>query len=119
VLDVQRDKAGRVGALEKALTFDIDDTVLRHQYGVALSRVGREREAVDQFSKIIAVEESRSLPRDTLVMALTTRIINLRRLGRSAEAEADIARARQIIAQHPHLSHVASKLDELDLENAS
>jgi Schlafen, AlbA_2/NB-ARC domain len=116
VLDVQRDKAGRVEALEKALTFDSDDTVLRHQYGVALSRVGREREAVDQFSKIIAVEESRSLPRDTLVMALTTRIINLRRLGRSAEAEADIAQARQIIAQHPHLSHVASKLDELDIE---
>ena len=52
-------------------------------------------------------------------MALTTRIINLRRLGRSAEAEADIARARQIIAQYPHLSHVASKLDELDLEDAS
>ena len=29
VLDVQRDKAGRVGAIEKALTFDINDTVLR------------------------------------------------------------------------------------------
>jgi hypothetical protein len=119
VLDVQRNKAGRVEALEKALTFDEDDTVLRHQYGVALSRVGREREAIDQFSKIIAVEEGRSPARETLVMALTTRIINLRRLGRSAEAEADIMRARQIITQYPHLSHVASKLDELDAGDTS
>jgi hypothetical protein len=119
VLDVQHNKTGRVEALEKALTFDADDTVLRHQYGVALSRVGREREAIDQFSKIIAVEEGRSPARETLVMALTTRIINLRRLGRSAEAEADIMRARQVITQYPHLSHVASKLDELDAVETS
>lgn len=119
VLDVQRDKTGRVEALRKALEYDPEDTVLRHQYGVALSRAGLEREAIEQFSKIIEVEERRTPTRETLVMALTTRIINLQRIGLNSEADADIARARQIIIENPRLSHMSMKLDEFDSNDGS
>jgi Flp pilus assembly protein TadD len=114
VLDVQRDKPGRVQALEKALSYEPDDSVLRHQYGVALSRVGLETAAVEQFSKIIAVEEARTPPRETLVMALTTRVINLRRLGRQSEAAADIQRARELVTRYPSLADAGHRLEELD-----
>ncbi len=115
VLDVQRDRGGRVEALGEALKFDPNDTILQHQYGVALSRVGLEREAVEQFTRIIAVEELKVPPRETLVMALTTRIINLQRLGRTAEAMQDLQRARDVVAQYPHLSHAARKLEEIEV----
>lgn len=115
VLDVQRDRGGRVEALGQALKFDPNDTILRHQYGVALSRVGLEREAVEQFTQIIGVEELRVPPRETLVMALTTRIINLRRLGRTDEAVQDLQRARELIGQYPYLSRAARKLDEIEV----
>jgi hypothetical protein len=115
VLDVQWDRAGRVEALGQALKFDPADTILRHQYGVALSRVGLEREAVEQFTLIITSEESRVPPRETLVMALTTRIINLQRLGRTNEAMDDLRRARGIVAQFPHLARAAKKLEEFEV----
>jgi tetratricopeptide (TPR) repeat protein len=114
ILDVHHDRAGRVEALEQALTYDPDDAVLRHQYGVSLSRVGLEKEAIEQFNWIISVEEPKTPPRETLVMALTTRVINLRRLGRIEEASADIRRARELVTQHPHLRHASRKLDELE-----
>lgn len=116
VLDVQRDRAGRLEALGEALKFDENDTVLRHQYGVALSRVGLEREAVEQFSRIIGVEEARVPPRETLVMALTTRIINLQRLGRREEAIEDLKRARALVEQYPHLRSGAKRLDEIEID---
>jgi hypothetical protein len=114
VLDVQHDKGGRVEALEKALQYDPADAVLRHQYGVALSRAGLEQAAVDQFSRIIGDELKRVPPRDTLIMALTTRIINLRRLDRNEDAAADLAQAKALLVQHPHLAHAAGKLTELE-----
>lgn len=114
VLDVKHDKGGRVEALQRAVSFEPDDTVLRHQYGVALSRAGLEREAIDVFSAIIAAEEARAQPRETLIMALTTRIINLRRLKRDQDAESDLKRARELIAAHPHLASAGRKLDQLE-----
>ena len=112
--DVQYDKHGRLEALKKAMNFSPDDTILRHQYGVALSRVGLEREAIEQFSEIITLEEKRLPPRETLIMALTTRVINLRRLGRLDDANSDIRRARDLMKQYPHLAYASTKLDELD-----
>lgn len=114
ILDVQHDRSGRVEALKQATTFDPDDLVLRHQYGVALSRNGREAEAIDQFNIIISSEEHRLPPRETLVMALTTRIINLQRIGKTDDARADYARAMDIIKQYPHLAHAASRLPEFE-----
>lgn len=114
VLDVKHDKGGRVEALARAVSYEPEDTILKHQYGVALSRAGLEKEAVDIFSAIIAAEEARPQPRETLIMALTTRVINLRRLKRDDEAEADLRRARELISVHPHLASAGRKLEQLD-----
>ena len=118
VLDVQRDRAGRLEALGEALKFDPGDPVLRHQYGVALSRMGLEREAIEQFSQIVAEEEKRVPPRETLLMALTTRVINCKRLGRLDEARADVEKGRRVIEQYPHLGHAWRGAEEIEVDQA-
>jgi hypothetical protein len=68
------------------------------------------------FSEIITVEENRVLARDTLLMALKTRIINLRRANRPKEADDDLAQAKRVLAQNPHLGHQADEIRELEEE---
>jgi tetratricopeptide (TPR) repeat protein len=119
IYDVQLDRTGRRQALKQALEFDPNDTIIRHQYGVALSRSGAAQEAVDEFSKIIEIEESQPTPRETLILALTTRVINLRRLGRIDDANKDLARAKDIINKFPFLSSASTKLSELEQENSN
>lgn len=114
ILDVQWDKPGRLAALETALTYEPTHPVLRHQYGVALSRMGREEAAIAEFTQIIDEESKRVPLRETLVMALTTRIINLKRLGRMQEARADIDTANELLRQHAHLAHSAVRLNEVE-----
>lgn len=114
VLDAHHDKTGRLEALEHAVAFAPTDVVLKHQYGVALSRVGHTARAIDAFSEIIAVEENRVPARDTLLMALKTRIINLRRANRPKEADDDLALAKRVLAQNPHLGHQADEIRELE-----
>lgn len=116
ILDVQWDKSGRLAALEKAISYESDDSVLRHQYGVALSRVGRTQDAVNEFTKIIDTESKRTPVRETLIMALTTRIINYKRLGQLADARDDIQTARQLLARSPNLSHSGMRLTEIEAE---
>ncbi|MFI5386448.1 MAG: NB-ARC domain-containing protein [Fimbriimonadales bacterium] len=113
VLDAQRDRVGRAEALRKALEFAPDDVVLRHQYGVAVSRAGHTQQAIEEFSMIIDVEGRKTTPSLTMIMALTTRVINLRRLGQNAEAADDLRRASVLVAKHPHLAHAASRIGEL------
>jgi Flp pilus assembly protein TadD len=119
ILDVQRDKAERLAALEKAISYDRSDPFLKHQYGVALSRMGREGAAVDVFTEIVCEEEKRTPPRETLVMALTTRVINLKRLGRVEEARRDLGRAKELVARYPQLRVAAGRLEDLDAELAA
>lgn len=119
ILDVQRHKNDRVAALEKALSYEPDDHFLRHQYGVALSRVGRERDAVDEFTRIIDSEAKMVPPRETLIMALTTRIINLVRIDQKGEAARDLQAARDLIRRYPHLKSAAGRLDDLEAQVAA
>lgn len=114
VLDAQHDKAGRVAALKRAVEFSPTDSVLLHQYGVALSRSGETDQAIDVFSQIIAAELNRTPPRDTLLMAFKTRIINLRRAGRLAEADDDLREANRILATNPRLAHQAEEIRDLE-----
>jgi Flp pilus assembly protein TadD len=119
IFDVQWNKFGRVEALEKALSYEPGDPFLRHQYGVALSRIGREADAVREFTRIIDEETKRVPPRETLIMAITTRIINLSRLGRKEEAREDLRVARDLVVRHPHLKTAGGRLDDMEAEIAT
>lgn len=118
ILDVQRDRGGRIEALAKVLEFEPEDTVARHQYGVALSRMGLAKEAVEQFTRIVEVERQRVPPRETLVMALTTRAINNHRLGARQEVQMDLASARDLVARYGHLRSAAGRLDDIEADLA-
>jgi cytochrome c-type biogenesis protein CcmH/NrfG len=118
ILSEQHDRRGTIEAYSTAVDYDPDDVILRHQYGVALSQAGHEAEAVKQFSIIIDAEKARVPPRETLLIALTTRIINLKRLGLRKEAQSDLAFARRILESNVHLQPPAIQLRELlDDEN--
>lgn len=119
IYQVQKNYTAQLEALAEALKFEPNDPVLRHQYGVALSRLGREEEAVEQFTLIINSERKHFPLRETLVMALTTRIINLKRLNRLDEAREDLKEAREIIKQQPYLATGSKRLEELEAEFTS
>lgn len=115
ILEIQRDHNGRVLALEMALRYAPEDDILRHQYGVALSKAGKTQEAIQQFTTIIERERNKPMPTLQLLMAIKTRMINLRRLGRAEEIEADVALVKWLLSAHPHLQteqvHFAEFLD--------
>jgi len=98
------DKLGRVDALAKALEFDPDNVVIRHMYGVALSMIGRTKNAIEEFTRIIEREGRRVPPQEQLLFALKTRIINLLRDNRVEEARIDFDRAETLLAEYPHLA---------------
>ena len=49
-------------------------------------------------------------------MALTTRIINLRRVDKAEEAKRDLQTAKALLRNNPHLQHLAQRIDELEDE---
>jgi tetratricopeptide (TPR) repeat protein len=103
VLDEQRDRSGRVDALARALEFEPNDIVLRHQYGVALSRSGRVAEALTVFERIISEEKEMTPYRQQLLYTLKAKCITLRKANRDAEARETMEWAKQVIADVPHL----------------
>ena len=118
ILDVKRDHYGRVEALQKAVEYDPNDMVARHQYGVALSRAGWPDRAIEQFSAIIDRERRRVPATMQLLMALKTRMINQRRLRRTDEVRRDLASVDEILSRYPHLAHEAKEFDEFREESA-
>lgn len=103
----------KIGGKFVPLEYDPGDVVLRHQYGVALSRSSFTKEAVAVFSAIIDEESQKSPATPTLLMALKTRVINLRRLGKEGEAAADLKTAEKILVDNPRLAEHASHFIEL------
>lgn len=114
ILDMQRDRRGRLEALERAIQYQPMDVFLRHQYGVALSRMGREQDAINEFTNIITQEQEKMPPSDTYIAALTTRIINLQRLNLLEEARKDLFLGKELLAKFPVLDRPSSnRLREL------
>jgi len=72
---VQKNRPGRVAALQRAVEYDPEDHIIRHQYGVALSINGQVQEAINQFSIIINKEMDRIPPGVQLLIALKTRML--------------------------------------------
>ena len=116
-LSIQKDKNGCVDSLKMALDYEPGNAINRHQYGVALSKANRPNEAIEQFSKIIDQEIKKEVPTETLMIAVRTRIINLRRLKKYNEAEEDLGFANKLIGKYPHLKNHAWHFREF--ENAS
>lgn len=112
ILDVQRDRYGRVEALEMALKYDPIDMVTRHQYGVALSRIGQAERAIEQFDVIIEKNKDKSPPNTQLLMALKTRMINLRRLSRLEELKRDLDLADELFKKYAHLAQEYKEFNE-------
>lgn len=118
IMDVQHDKIGRAAALERAMEYDPDDNVIRHQYGVALSRRGKTEEAISQFTMIIEKEKDREPPSMQMLMALKTRMLNLKRLSRTDDLARDVALTKEIFKKYSHLSSEAQHFAEfLDATN--
>ncbi len=113
ILDVQRNRNGRVAALAKALEYSPGDYVLRHQYGVALSRAGKTEAAIDEFTAIIDAELKKPTPTIQLLVAFKTRMINLKRLGRYTDLASDRAIVTEIFTKYPHLSGEIEQFNEL------
>jgi thioredoxin-like negative regulator of GroEL len=59
ILEQRRDKQERVQALRQALEYEPTNSVIRHQYGVALSIAGKSEEAIEEFTHIIEEEKKR------------------------------------------------------------
>ena len=112
ILDIQRDRYGRLEALVKAIDYDPDDMTTRHQYGVALSRVGRSEDAIKEFTTIIDREKCKSPPTASFLMALKTRMINLCRLGRKKEMRSDLEVADKCFRKYAHLAREAQQFEE-------
>lgn len=114
ISDATRDRLGTVEALKEALKCDPDDVYIRHRLGVALSRMGRPEQAIEEFDTIIRAEESRTPLRPAILAAIKCRIINLRRLNRDVEAKTDLDRAKRILRDNPHLESQVGEIDELE-----
>ncbi|HKZ42276.1 MAG TPA: NB-ARC domain-containing protein, partial [Candidatus Hodarchaeales archaeon] len=112
ILDVPRNHFGRIEALEKALEYQPEDFITRHQYGVSLSRAGRKEDAIQQFNMIIESEKGKSPPRLQLLMSLKTRMINLKSLGKLDELRRDLEWVDDMYRKYSHLDTEASQFDE-------
>jgi hypothetical protein len=115
ILEGQRNWFGQVEALHKAVDYDPANSVVRHQLGVALSRTGRNEEAIRQFDMILAEEFARSMPTRQVFYALKSKIISLKKAGRHAEIESSLREARRILATNPHFESEAFHFAEFEV----
>jgi tetratricopeptide (TPR) repeat protein len=113
VYDETRDRHNVERCLRKALEYNPEHPIARHQLGVVISRLGRFEEAIQIFDDLISDELKRSRPSDTLVYAYKTKLINLEKAKRESEIPTVLEEAKEEINKWPHLRGRVH-----DLENA-
>ncbi|HEU5383001.1 MAG TPA: NB-ARC domain-containing protein [Ktedonobacteraceae bacterium] len=111
--DKVRDRSRVEQYLRKALEYQPDHIVARHQLGVLLSRLGKYNEALAIFDKLIEDELARdSGPTDTLLYTWKTKIITYKKMNRTNEAEEVIKVASIELQKWPYLSSKIYQLEE-------
>lgn len=76
----------KVYYLKEALKFEPDNTMAQHALGVALGHLQRHEEALRIFEGIIEKELSKQYgPSNSLIYAVNTKIISLKKIGRIQE----------------------------------
>lgn len=110
----QRDWPNRVRCLRAALKYEPNQIMARHSLGVALGRMNEHEEAIKVFDGIIEHELERAIgPTDSLVIALRTKIISLRRMKKVKTARAAIDDVLQRLDKYPGLESIKLKVREL------
>ncbi len=91
IYDQIKDRSNRVRCLKEALRFEPKHIIARHSLGVALGQMGNHEDAIIIFNEIINEELSRvSGPSESLIIALRTKIISLKRMNKRAMVEESI-----------------------------
>ncbi|MCL4396568.1 MAG: tetratricopeptide repeat protein [Chloroflexi bacterium] len=114
VYNETRDRYKRAEALRRALEYEPDHTIAKHSLGVALSQMGNFDQALAIFNNIIADELARTDgPTESLVYALKTKIITLRRARRASEASAALQDALNTVRNNATIRHLEYQLRQL------
>lgn len=111
IYDAIRDRTSKLESLRKELSYDTSDNIVKHQIGVELSRQGEYNEAYRVFSEIVTEEMKISPPRDTLILALKTRIINAKRLDKSDAVKSDKSLLIELIQKYPYFYNLVQNID--------
>lgn len=112
--DEMRDRPRVESCLRKALQYNPDHTVARHQLGVVISRLGRYSEAIAVFDEIIQFELARKQgPSETLLYSYKTKVINLRKAGRNEEAKKELKVGIETVKRFAFLARRVYELEDL------
>ncbi|MBP1467372.1 tetratricopeptide repeat protein [Candidatus Chloroploca sp. M-50] len=111
VYDEIRNREQVERCLRKALEYQPENFIARHQLGVVTSRLGKFQEADGIFDDLIKDQLSRIYPSDTLIIAYKSKIINLRKSGQYNLAKKTVQVALENARKFAHL---AGRLHELD-----
>lgn len=121
IYEVKKEWSKRLTCLQKASEYDLDNDIILHQYGVALSLDGQFQEAIKKFDIIIEKEIRKLTPSKQLMLAIKTRMLNYQKLGETEKLNRDIDTVTKLFDSHPHLSneieHFREFLDSNSCDN--
>ena len=113
VYDVIKERIKVEQYLRKALEYQPEHLIARHQLGVVISRLGKYDEAIEIFDKLIEDELAReSGPTDTLVYTYRTKIISLAKKKQTEKAKAVLKEAVLELEKWPHLKNKIYQVKE-------
>lgn len=115
-LEIQNDKNGALGAIERALEYDEKDVGLRFRYARLLWQVRRLEKAVLELTNVIEVEKKEDPARQLLLDAYRLRIICYTKQGQNDAADRDVESAKEVLRRNPHLQRLSYLITELEAD---